>query len=88
MRVAIVEDGGDIRSVTPAHIRSVLRLGRGSLVTLENGQSITSSDTVATLRRRLRALPKTVAGRNHVLRRLWIADIWRATRWLKRGTAF
>ena len=82
MRVAIVEDGGDILSVRPDDIKRVLPLGRGSVVTLAGGHRFASTDSVATLRRRLRALPRSAAGRGRALRRLWVADIRQAARWL------
>ena len=83
MQVAIVEDGGDIRSVRPDQIKSVLPLGRGSVVTLADGQRFASPDSVWTLRRRLKALPRHAKGRGHALRRLWAADVRRLTAWLR-----
>ena len=84
MQIASVEDGGNIRSVKPMLIESVLPLGGGSLVTLAGGQRFASHDSVPAVRRRLRALPHWVPGRSRALRRLWVADLKRLTRWVNR----
>lgn len=80
MFIALVGDDGFIEMIASHSIARVAPRHGGSVVVLSDGRCLATIDDLGTLRRRLRAVSPSAPGRNRLLRRLWMADIWRSAR--------
>ena len=80
MFIALVGNDGFIEMVGPHSIVRVAPTARGALVVLNDGRSLTTTDNLATLRRRLRGVSPSAPGRTRLLRRLWVTGVWHAAR--------
>lgn len=80
MFIALVGSDGFIEMIGPHSIARVAPMASGSVVVLNDGRSVPTTDNLATLRRRLRGVSPSVPGRARLLRRLWMTGVWHAAR--------